>query len=68
MIDDKKLGLDTFTELSSNGRFIKISKNVIIEKNKMQLEEVLFIKPPAVICYGRTCFYNCNHTNIIKLL
>lgn len=50
IMNDEELRLDTFIELNDIDRFITISKNAIEKKNKMQLNEMLFVKQRAIVC------------------
>ena len=66
MMDDEELGLDTFTELDDEGRFITISKDATGNENRMQLDEPPFVKQHAVVCRGTTCFRSCDQANVVK--
>jgi len=66
MMDDEELGLDTFTELDDTGRSITISRDAIGKEDRMQLNEVPFVKQRAVVCRGTTCFRSSDQADVVK--
>lgn len=68
MMDDEELGLNTFIKLDDTSGFITISRNVIEKKNRMQLNEVPFVKQRAIVCRGTTCFRNSDQIDVVKFL
>lgn len=66
MMDDEELGLDTFIELNDTGRFITISRDAIGKENRMQLNEVPFVKQRAIVCRGTTCFRSSDQADVVK--
>ncbi|KAL2044998.1 hypothetical protein N7G274_002773 [Stereocaulon virgatum] len=66
LMDDEELGLDTFTEIHNEGRFITISTDATGKEKRMQLDEAPFVKQRAVVCRGTTCFRNIDQSGVVK--
>ncbi|KAL2045028.1 hypothetical protein N7G274_002803 [Stereocaulon virgatum] len=66
LMDDEELGLDTFTEMHSEDRFITISTDARGKEKRMQLDEAPFVKQRAVVCRGTTCFRNIDQSGVVK--
>lgn len=66
LMDDEELGLDTYTELDKQGRFITISEDATGNENRMQLDEMPFVKQRAVVCRGTTCFRSTDKSSVVK--
>ena len=65
-MNDKELGLDMFAELNDKDHFVTISTDATEKENRMQLNEVPFVKQCVIVCQGTTCFHNSNQANVIK--
>ena len=66
LMDDEELGLDTFTELHNEGRFITISTDATGKEKRMQLDEAPFVKQHAIVCRGTTCFRSSDQSSVVK--
>ncbi|KAL2037319.1 hypothetical protein N7G274_010008 [Stereocaulon virgatum] len=66
LMDDEELGLDTFTEMHNEGRFITISTDATGKGKRMQLDEAPFVKQRAVVCRGTTCFRSIDQSGVVK--
>lgn len=66
MMDDEELGLDVFTELNDQGRFISINENTTGNETRMQIDKMPFVKQRAVVCRGTTCFRSTDQLSVVK--
>ena len=66
LMDDEELGLDTFTEMHNEGRFITISNDAAEKENRIQLDKAPFVKQRAVVCRGTTCFRSSDQSSVVK--
>ncbi|KAI9804850.1 MAG: hypothetical protein M1825_001219 [Sarcosagium campestre] len=56
MMDDKELGVDTFTEVDVDGRFITLPQHGIEPATKVRLDPSPFVFRRAIVCQGTSCF------------
>ena len=66
MMTDEELGLDTFIQWGTEGRFVDIKEFATEQKKRLELEMNPFSKRRAIVSRGTSCYRTSDLKNVVK--